>query len=125
MSIHIYIYTYIYITESAHRKTHYIAISKLKTIIKEINTILSNLYISKDILHKSKKQAGLQNNTITAPLGQAKCNVYERKSTFISPIKRNGWYIIEGEHSLQLASHQNSISGKRTKKRRPTHDLNI
>lgn len=33
------------------------------------------IYTSQDILHTSKKQAGLQNNTITASFGQAKCNV--------------------------------------------------
>lgn len=81
----------------------------------------TNLFISKDILHKSKKQGGLKNNTIIASRGQAVCNGEERKSTFIS---LNGWFTIEGENSLQLVSHHNHSfwerNTKKISKRRPS-----
>lgn len=47
---------------------------ELKTIHKGKLIYYVIFFISKDILHKSKKQGVLKNNTITASLSQAKCN---------------------------------------------------
>lgn len=56
---------------------------ELQAIHKEkFNTIPHNLLISKDILHKSKAQGGLKNNTITASLGQAECNALRKEVHF-------------------------------------------